>query len=414
MQMRWRWLAVGALGLGVAGAALIAGPLTPPAGPVASTYKTLQEVEPRTPVFGTDVVISSPGSYYLTGNVGASSNGPGSYAIFVAASDVTLDLNGFAVQGGETAIILDGVSNVTIRNGIVRGTTGSGIFAAGTPGPDHAVRNVRMESITDAAILLGPSASVSDVRMVNVGDGIFVGHSSLVSNVSIDGARRSGMTLGDGSIAQGCTVVSGLGPPTFSGHGFRLLTGAMAINCVARSNAGPGFILEAAAVARQCDASDNAGGGFMMGSHARLDRCTSTANGSSSGVIVLTGATGWTIDGCTISGHTSGIAIGGSATQGAIRNNTIRGLGSGTGSGILSNTATAGDITITGNAISLVLRGITLDGGFSSVVGNAFTGVGAAVTNSGGGAPFGTNVVAAVVTGATASTVTNSLVNTQN
>ena len=34
--------------LAAAAAFTIAGPLTPPAGPVASTYKTLSEVEPRT------------------------------------------------------------------------------------------------------------------------------------------------------------------------------------------------------------------------------------------------------------------------------------------------------------------------------------------------------------------------------
>ena len=35
----------------------LAGPLDPPAGPVTSTYKTLNEVEPRTPIN----VVNTPG-----------------------------------------------------------------------------------------------------------------------------------------------------------------------------------------------------------------------------------------------------------------------------------------------------------------------------------------------------------------
>jgi hypothetical protein len=57
--------------------ALIAGPLAPPPGPIASSYKTLSEVEPRTAVNATNTPgdagcvyrISQHGSYYLTGNI---------------------------------------------------------------------------------------------------------------------------------------------------------------------------------------------------------------------------------------------------------------------------------------------------------------------------------------------------------
>src|SRR5947208_16830687 len=52
------------------------GSLTPP-GPPTPTFKTLQQVEPRTPIDATHTpgegdnqfVINSPGSYYLTGNI---------------------------------------------------------------------------------------------------------------------------------------------------------------------------------------------------------------------------------------------------------------------------------------------------------------------------------------------------------
>src|SRR5262249_9961969 len=53
------------------------GPPDPPVGPIASTGKTLAQVEPRTPISaattpgngGTIYRITQPGSYYLTDNV---------------------------------------------------------------------------------------------------------------------------------------------------------------------------------------------------------------------------------------------------------------------------------------------------------------------------------------------------------
>src|SRR6478609_6295158 len=82
--------------------ALIAqGPLTPPGAP-APAGKTLQQIEPRTDVAtlagdaSAVFVISAPGSYYLSGNVAAVA---GKAGIAIAAAEVALDLNGFAITG---------------------------------------------------------------------------------------------------------------------------------------------------------------------------------------------------------------------------------------------------------------------------------------------------------------------------
>src|SRR6185295_16428367 len=73
--------------------ALAQGPLTPPGAP-APTMKTLDQVEARTLISSAPFTISQPGSYYLTANLTVSSGN----AITIAASGVTLDLNGFTIS----------------------------------------------------------------------------------------------------------------------------------------------------------------------------------------------------------------------------------------------------------------------------------------------------------------------------
>src|SRR4030095_6606576 len=71
--------------------ALAQGPLTPP-GAAAPTMKTLDQLEPRTPISTLPFTISSPGSYYVTSNL---TGVAGQHGITINADNVTLDLGGF-------------------------------------------------------------------------------------------------------------------------------------------------------------------------------------------------------------------------------------------------------------------------------------------------------------------------------
>ena len=68
------------------------------------------------------VIISQPGSYYLTTNVIA----PPGAAVTIATNDVTLDLNGYTVSSSSltasgTAILLNtNMHNIIVRNGIIQ------------------------------------------------------------------------------------------------------------------------------------------------------------------------------------------------------------------------------------------------------------------------------------------------------
>jgi len=94
------------------------GPLDPP-GALAPTMKTLQQVEPRTPIDHVPYTVSAAGSYFLTQNLSGASG------IGVGADSVTIDLNGFTLSGPGTAsgtgIGISGAQRgVVIKNGTIR------------------------------------------------------------------------------------------------------------------------------------------------------------------------------------------------------------------------------------------------------------------------------------------------------
>lgn len=118
---------------GMAAETFAQGSLTPPAGAPVPSMKTLEQVEPRTPICTAGFTISQPGSYYLTTNLTASASG-----IEIYADGVTLDLMGFALSGSRTpgyyGVYLGGaagapIRNVIVRNGIIRNFD-SGILAS--------------------------------------------------------------------------------------------------------------------------------------------------------------------------------------------------------------------------------------------------------------------------------------------
>ena len=123
-------LLVAVLAVGIAIVAMLAsgargGPLDPPGAPGS----TLPQVEPRIPISqpasgaGFPIIISDPGSYFLTGNIAAPAGKDG---IIIAAQRVTLDLNGFVLAGqpsqkGISDDNIDVRADLLIRNGAISG-----------------------------------------------------------------------------------------------------------------------------------------------------------------------------------------------------------------------------------------------------------------------------------------------------
>ncbi len=140
------------------------GSLTPPGAP-APTMKSLDQLEPRTPISSLPITITQPGSYYLTGSFDLGS-GDG---IFVSAKNVTIDLNGFTIRSFDPSNTGAGIridvpifgsfDNIAILNGHIVGNVvnsggsyngsgfGYGIYSSGSP------RNVRVIGVTVSGCL---------------------------------------------------------------------------------------------------------------------------------------------------------------------------------------------------------------------------------------------------------------------
>ena len=124
-----------AVALSLSAALAFGGDLNPPPGPVAPTFKTLDQVEPSTPINslpGSGLAvheITEPGAYHLTGNI--TSPGAGMHVIRSLAQGVTIDLNGFAIIG-DTTESLPAIQLTTanrVHNGTIDNWSGGGVRA---------------------------------------------------------------------------------------------------------------------------------------------------------------------------------------------------------------------------------------------------------------------------------------------
>ena len=294
-KSRWS-VFLGIFVLVVLGAMLVnAGNLNPP-GPPAPTMKTLQEiydalggVEARIPVqslsgSGTAMyVISQSGSYYLTGNITGEVD---KHGIEITASNVTLDLNGYALIGA----------------GQSTGTTGSGIYASGdqTTVINGNIQNWKGEGVRCS----GGNNRTSNVSVKGTGgSGIVGGSRSLVENSKAWNCWGNGIEVGELSIAEKCNVSNN------SGNGISTSNGCVVRSCTASYHTLTdkiGIHASHGTVVEGCSAYSNYKGIVAEGSTVKV--CTAHSN-SMYGIQAwdsliaentsYLNTTNWNVPGCT-------------------------------------------------------------------------------------------------------------------
>ncbi len=188
--------------------------------------------EGRTPIDALPFQIVESGSYYLCAPLRQVEGGEG---IVVAASSVTLDLNGYALVGlgeGEAdgVRIHPGQTGISIRNGEIRGWGGDGIHAPHTAA--LRVQGVDLRANGGNGLESGPRALVLQCTAESNGaTGLGVGEESSVLQSRSTGNGGDGVKTGRDSLVDSCAVQSN------GRHGFVLLAGGALSRSLSRSNA---------------------------------------------------------------------------------------------------------------------------------------------------------------------------------
>lgn len=320
MRSKAIMLTVSAMVLATTAGLLVAGPLNPPAGPVASTYKTLSEVEPRIPIgpettpSGNSALyrITRSGSYYLTGNINVGSGWSG---IRIDASGVTIDLNGYTISGlgnSNAGVISGANSRVEVRNGTINGITGHGVDFF----------NVR-------------GGVVRDLNVEGCGTGIRLGESSIAEGCIARGNTAIGFESGQISVLRRCSALS-------NATGFDVNGGVRIEDCLAAHNTGAGILTTDSSTIVRTSAFGNDGTGIQVPWGCEVSDCNVTSNG----------------------GH--GIQFGSYCK--ILRNNAR-----GNDSAGLYGAANGSRTVVRDNNISESAVGIKLDGAMNLVFGNTLT-----------------------------------------
>ena len=272
-----RWAPVWCAGLIMLGGVLFAGPLDPPAGSIAPTPGP----EPRIAINETNTPgdadslfrITQPGSYYLERYVKGVA---GKAGIEIVASDVTIDLMGFTLEG--VAGSLDGIGtsetnifNLTIRNGVIRGWGEDGVDV---PGVAMLVEKVKAYDNSNQGFRV-VGADLRDCQAFNnSGTGISFFEGSAINCTAIRNGGH-GISAGPATIVRNCVA-------SYNESSGIDADSAIVRDCMVRGNQQHGISVSSSCQVLDNSCEDSFGAGraglFVSGSDNRIEGNNCTNN----------------------------------------------------------------------------------------------------------------------------------------
>lgn len=289
--------------------------------------KTLQQVEPRTPISSAPYTIAQSGSYYLTTNL---TGVAGSNGMIVQASGVTIDLNGFQLAGvtnSLSGILICGQTNIMIRNGVVCNWGGDGVDC-GSENEDTCAQSMQVLDLF-----------VSN----NASNGIRAGTSSLVRNCTVQRNAKSGIDVYMNGTVTDCSSYRN------GWNGIIVGIGSVVKGCSARQNTGCGIQAASGTLVTDCAPHYN---GFGIGVANNCYIYNNNVYGNFDGIVV--GLDRNRIDGNNITANNScGIRMEATAASNiVIRNTASDNRGSGGNYSIPAGNSVGEILNVVGGAIT--------------------------------------------------------------